>query len=93
VQAEAPGFEAGDFDIELEDSRLILRASKKAEVKKEREKEGYREVSERECYKAATLPSGIDKDKVEASYHNGVLTVRLPKTAAAKAKHIPIKGA
>jgi len=36
------------------------------------------------------LPAGIAKDKVSAEYHNGVLTVTLPKTAEAKGKRIPV---
>jgi HSP20 family protein len=40
VQAEAPGFEAGDFDVQVSDNRLTLRASKKAETK---DKEGNTE--------------------------------------------------
>jgi len=89
VQAEAPGFDAGDFDIQVSDNRLVLRAAKKTETKgKEGKTEEYRE---RECYESVTLPTGIDKDKVEAKYHNGVLTVRLPRTAAGKAKRIAVK--
>jgi HSP20 family protein len=38
-----------------------------------------------------TLPPGIDRNKVEAKYHNGVLTVTLPKTAEGKAKRITVK--
>jgi HSP20 family protein len=40
-----------------------------------------------------TLPTGIDRDKVEAKYHNGVLTVRLPKTPEAKGWRVPVKSA
>jgi HSP20 family protein len=87
VRAEAPGFETGDFNLQLSDNRLVLRAAKKVETKG---KKGEAEVHEQECYQSVTLPDGIDKDKVEAKYHNGVLTVTLPKTAAGKAKRIPI---
>jgi HSP20 family protein len=38
-----------------------------------------------------TLPAGVDKDKVEAKYHNGILTVTMPKTAQGKAKRIAVK--
>lgn len=87
VRAEAPGFEAGDFDIQAADDRLILRAAHKKESK---DKKGeYRE--ECECYESLTLPSGIDKDKIEARYLNGVLTVTIAKTPAAKAKKISVK--
>jgi HSP20 family protein len=90
VKAEAPGFEAGDFDLQVSDNRLVLRAAKKVESKG---KKGETEVREQECYQSVTLPDGIDKEKVEAKYHNGVLTVNLPKTAEGKAKRIAVKNA
>jgi HSP20 family protein len=89
VQAEAPGFEAGDFDVQVSDNRLVLRAAKKVETKDE--KGQMREYRERKCYEAVTLPAAIDRDKVEARYHNGVLTVSLPKTAEGRAKRVTVK--
>jgi HSP20 family protein len=90
VRAEAPGFEPGDFDLEISGNRLILRASRKTETKG---KEGETEVRQQQCYQTVTLPEGIDQEKVEARYHNGVLTVTLPKTAAAKPKRIAVQSA
>jgi len=87
VRAEAPGFEAGDFDIQVSENRLTLRACHKKEAKGKGSE--YRE--ERECYESMWLPEGIDKDKIDARYHSGVLTVTIPKTAAAKAKRISVK--
>jgi HSP20 family protein len=89
IHAEAPGFEAGDFDLRVSGDRLILRASRKAETK---EKEGEY-CEECECYESMTLPPGIDKDKVEARYHNGVLTVTIPKTKEGRGKKIAVKNA
>lgn len=39
------------------------------------------------------IPEGVDADKIEANFAKGVLTVTLPKTAAAQAaeKKIAIK--
>jgi len=57
-------------------------------------KEGKtREYREQECYQSVTLPTGIDKDKVEAKYHNGVLKVTFPKTAEGKAHRVLVKNA
>jgi len=39
-----------------------------------------------------TLPAGIDKDKVEAVYQSGVLTVTLPKTEVVRPRRIPVRG-
>jgi HSP20 family protein len=89
VRAEAPGFEADDFDVRVEDGRLVLSASKKVETKDE--KGNVTECREQECYEAVELPEGIDKDKVDARYHSGVLTITLPKTAEGRAKKIAVK--
>jgi hypothetical protein len=40
-----------------------------------RDKGQTREYREQKCYQSVTLPPGIDRDKVEARYHNGVLTI------------------
>jgi len=89
VRAEAPGFEPGDFDVQVQDHRLTLRAVRKSETKKD---EG-REWSQRECYQSVTVPPGIDKDKVEVRYNNGVLMITLPKTPDAKGRRVPVKSA
>jgi HSP20 family protein len=89
VRAEAPGFDAGDFDLRVDDGQLNLHVAKKAETKTA--KGELQEYSEEECFESVTLPAGIDKDKVKAEYQNGVLTVTLPKTAASKAKRIAVK--
>jgi HSP20 family protein len=89
VKAEAPGFDADDFDVRVEDSRLVLRASKKVETKDEKGK--VKEYREQQCYESVALPTEIDKGKVEAKYHNGMLTVTLPKSAESKAKKITVK--
>lgn len=89
VRAEAPGFEPNDFDISVSGDRLILRASHKSEEKgKER---AFREQVE--CYECVTLPPGVDKDKIEAKYHNGILTLTLPKTKEGRGRRIAVKNA
>ena len=65
-----------------------MRASRKSETK---EKAGQK-IDERECYQSITLPCDINKDKVDATYHNGVLTVTIPKTPEAKGRKISVQG-
>lgn len=88
VRAEAPGFEPNDFDIQVRDNQLMLCACKEAESKEE---EAY-EWEQRELYRSVPLPAGINADKVDAQYHNGVLTVTLPKTEKSKGRRIEVKG-
>lgn len=87
VNAEAPGFDANDFDIQVTDDRLVLRATKKVETKEEK----GRQIREQEFYESVLLPAEIDREKVEAKYHNGILTVTMGKTPASKAKRISVK--
>ncbi|HZZ78559.1 MAG TPA: Hsp20/alpha crystallin family protein [Gemmataceae bacterium] len=89
VIAEAPGFDANEFDIQVQDHRLVMKAKHKVEKK---EKDAQR-IEEHESYQSITLPCDIDKDKVQATYRNGVLTVTMPKTAEAKGKKIAVQGA
>lgn len=88
VRAEAPGFEAQDFDVQMRGEQLYIRAEHKEEAK-----EGEKIASSRHGVfeRWLTLPSGLDADKVEARYRNGVLEVRLPKTPEALARKIEVK--
>jgi len=89
VRADAPGFEPGDFNVEIRGDNLILSATQSEEEGKG--DEGYR-WEKRELYRSVTLPAEIDADKIDAQYRNGVLTITLPKVEPAKPKKIEIKG-
>lgn len=88
VKAEAPGFEAGDFDVQLTGEVLIIKAAQKEEVKKGTEEMVAKRATFRRCL---SLPPGIDPARVEASYCNGVLEVHLPRTPEAKGRRIEVK--
>ena len=87
IRAEAPGFESGDFDLRTIGDRLVLRANR---CKEEKGKEGESREEHR-CYESMLLPPGVDTEKIEAKYQNGILTVTIPKTAEGRGKKIDIK--
>ncbi len=92
VRAEAPGFEPKDFDVELCGNVLHIRAEHKAEEKpKDKEKAEYTEHRYARFERMVTLPEYTDRNKVEATYRNGVLEVHVPKTAEAQGKRIEVK--
>jgi len=90
VRAEAPGFEPGDFDLEIRGDQLMLHATHKAESPEKQR--GYHEWQQQEFYRSISLPPGTDHEKVEANYRNGVLTVTLARTEESKGRHIAVKG-
>ncbi len=95
ISVELPGMEQGDVEVSLSGDSLTIRGEKK--IEKQEQKKGYY-VSERSygaVYRTIPLPPGVDADKAEATFRNGVLTVRLPQTAEAKekVKRVEVKSA
>lgn len=95
VEAELPGVDEKDVQVTLEDNVLTIKGEKKAE--KEESKKGYY-MSERSYgsfLRSFELPTGVDSDKVNATFSKGVLKVTLPKPPAAQsnAKKIDVKPA
>jgi HSP20 family protein len=89
VSAELPGLEEKDIEIVLHDNILTIKGEKTVES------EGSPVYAERYAgrfQRSIALGEDIERDKVTASFKNGVLTVVVPKTAepARKAKRIPI---
>jgi HSP20 family protein len=93
VTAELPGMEEKDIDVKYADGVLTIKGEKKEE-KEEKKKDYY--LSERRFgsfQRAFRVPDGVEADKIDASFKNGVLTVVLPKSAEAqkREKKIEIK--
>ncbi|MHB8864868.1 MAG: Hsp20/alpha crystallin family protein [Pirellulaceae bacterium] len=86
VHAELPGFEPEDFEIKTSGNLLTVRA----EHKETKEQDGGSSYRYGSFSRSFTLPEGVDCDNIDASYHSGVLNVRLPKTEQAQAKRIPV---
>lgn len=83
VTAELPGMAEKDVDVQYADGTLTIRGEKK-EDKEEKKKDYY--LAERRYgafQRAFHVPGGVDSDKIEAKFADGVLTVTLPKTATA----------
>lgn len=78
----APGFEKGDFKINLDGQTLTISSEKKSEQKTENEKQIRREFSFRSFSRSFTLDENVDAEKINAKYDNGVLKLTLPKKEA-----------
>jgi HSP20 family protein len=91
VKASVPGINPDDLDISYSDDTLTI----KGEIKSDNEvKENQYHLRERRYgsfARSITLPIKIKGDAIEASYQNGVLTMRLPKADEVKPKRIAIK--
>lgn len=88
--ADLPGVRQDDVDIALERGELTLFA--KRDLSRTGETEalalGRREGDFRRVFR---IPNEVEPSRVEASFENGVLQVRLPKSERVKPRRIAIK--
>ena len=90
LEAEVPGLEKSNIQIEVQDNVITLKGERKNEHK-EKENGFYRmERSYGRFERSFEVPGGFDGGKVEAKLENGVLRVTLPKREEAKPKHITV---
>lgn len=88
VRAEAPGFEAEDFEVQILSNNLVVRAEHKEEVK-DQKRGSFHHYGKYQ--RAVPLPPGAQTDNITARYHSGVLELHLPKGEDAKGKRITVE--
>lgn len=91
VKVEIPGADKKDVKLSVEGDVLNIRG----EIEKEQEtgeKDYYCcERTYGSFYRAVSLPVAVQRDKIKASFKNGIVTINLPKTKEAQLKEINIE--
>ncbi len=85
LEAEVPGLEKGDVEIDVTGDVLTIKGTKEKEEKVERKDYFRYERSAGAFTRSVRLPFDVQVDKMTAKLEKGVLEVRAPKTEAAKA--------
>lgn len=93
VKAELPGVEKNEVNVEVTDHMVTISGEKKKEEKINRQDYYRFERSYGAFNRTIMLPEDVQTDKGQASFTNGVLEIKFPKTEEAKQKkkHIEIK--
>ena len=93
VKAEIPGMEQKDLDVNLAGDLLTIKGEKKAEKEDTGKDYTYRETSYGAFNRSVSLPDGLNVDKAEAHFKNGILTISVPRLeeVQAKVKKITVK--
>ncbi|MEO9482551.1 MAG: Hsp20/alpha crystallin family protein [Ekhidna sp.] len=92
IQLHVPGMNKEDFNIDLNKDQITVSGERKFE--NEKKEKNFHSV---ESYfgsfnRTFNLPDVINKEKVDASYQNGILTISLPKDEKkATKKQIAVK--
>ncbi len=90
VHADLPGVAEQDLKVSIDDNVLTISAN--ADGQGERTSEGYlvRERRQTSFTRSFVLPGDADHEGVGAEFKDGLLTLRVPKNQASKARQIPI---
>ncbi len=90
MSLEMPGIPKEEIKVEVADNTITVSGERHA---KDEKKEGGTWYGERRYGKftrSFTLPAGIDAEKIEANYQDGVLSLMVPKAESAKPRQIKI---
>jgi HSP20 family protein len=92
VTAELAGAKPEDVTVELHEGVLTIRGEKRCERDERKEHSRYVERTFGSFSRSFSLPQNADGEKVQASFADGVLTLRIPKREEAKPRTIAIQG-
>ena len=84
ISAELPGLEEKDIEISVADGSLVLRGEKTSDTEEEEGKYFRQERIYGRFERAFHLPDGVEAEKIEAKFKNGILAITLPKKEEAK---------
>ena len=91
IRCEVPGLHKENLDISLSGNMLRITGHKETVQEGKGEIYLYRERESGRFVRTLKFPAPIEEGKVEAAYQDGILTVRVPKAAAALSKKVLIK--
>jgi HSP20 family protein len=90
VEAALPGYRPDDVEITVEDGTLTIRGEYASERKEGEGETLIQEIRRGSVSRSVALPSGLEPDKANATFENGVLTLRIPRAEAVKPRQIRI---
>jgi HSP20 family protein len=86
VKVELPGMKKENLAVNFADGDLIISGEKKQEEKVEKKNYYRMERSYGSFTRSFRLPSDVQGDKAKATFKDGVLEIRVPKTEEARKK-------
>ena len=90
VKASLPGVKPEEVEITVTDDVLTIKAEHK-DTSEEKKRDYYRrEIRYGAFQRSMSLPVSVDSDKAEATFDNGVLSLKLPKAESLRTKQIKV---
>lgn len=91
LKADLPEVSQKDIDVRVENQTLTIAGERKFE--KEDSTKGFHRIERAygNFVRSFAVPNTFDTEKISAEFHNGVLTVTLPKKEAAKPRQVKVE--
>lgn len=91
LTTEIPGVSADDLEISVVNNTLTLRGERAATEAKEGVNMHRQERWSGKFVRTMELAFAVDADQVDAEFHDGILTIKLPRAEVDKPKQIAVK--
>jgi HSP20 family protein len=91
LKADLPEVSQKDIDVRMENQTLTIAGERRFET--DETKKGFHRIerSYGQFVRSFAVPNTFDTEKIGAEFHNGVLTVSLPKKEAAKPRQVKVE--
>jgi HSP20 family protein len=90
LKADLPGLAEEDVSIEVQDNALTISGERRSEHEEHGGGWFRMERAFGTFNRSLTLPEGVNAEAISADFHNGVLSVRIPKPEERKPRRISI---
>ena len=91
VKAQVPGVSKEQIQVTVSEGALTIKGETKAEEKQEEKNYIHREFHYGAFSRTVPLPASVQGEKATAQLKDGMLEIRLPKSAEARVKAIPVR--
>ncbi|NTU84524.1 MAG: Hsp20/alpha crystallin family protein [Chloroflexales bacterium] len=91
LKVSAPGLKPDNFEITAQQNVLTIQGHTQEEQQEEGARYHVREQRFGEFLRTVRFPTPIDAERIQASLSNGILTIRVPKSEAAKPRRISVQ--
>jgi HSP20 family protein len=90
VEMEVPGLKPGEIEVTFAEGQLTVKGSRAWE-KKEGTVWHRRERASGSFERTVSFPVAVNGEKIDASFQDGVLSIRLPKSEEAKPRKVTVR--
>lgn len=92
IRLALPGVRPSDVNLQVHGNELSISGERKQDVIPSDDRSFQREITYGSFERVVTLPDGVESDKIDANFNNGVLEISAPLSERALPRKISIKG-